>query len=70
MKTRRIVLQLRIQRKEKKIPKWVGGEDKQSSQDPHPWWVTQKRKGISHTQRSSLRSEELKLHIGHTSPGV
>lgn len=54
-------------KKKKKALRYMGGEDKWSSQDPHPRWA-QKRKGISQTQRSSLRSEGFESHIRHPNP--
>ena len=54
--------------KERTTQSLVGGK-KWSSQDPHCWWVIQKRWKISQAWGSSLRSEELKPHMGHPSLG-
>lgn len=38
----------------KKTSRWVGGEGKQSIQDPHSGWAIEKREGVLQTQSSSL----------------
>ena len=67
-RTTLLLIQLMIQRKKKTTPRCVGGEDKWSSQHPHPRGA-HKRTGISQTQRSSLRNEGFKSHIWYPSPG-
>ena len=53
-----------------KIHMYQGREEKWSGQDLCPWEGTQKRRGITWAQRSSLGSEQFEPHIGYPSPGV
>lgn len=55
--------------KERATESLVGGK-KQSSLDPHPCWVTQKRRSISQVKESCLRGKEVKFHIGCPRLGV
>ena len=56
-------LTLPLAYKENIIPRCVSRKEKQSSQ------VTQKKKGISQNQRSSLRSKGFNPHIGYPKLG-
>lgn len=55
--------------KERTTESLVGGK-KQSSLDPHPCWVTQKRRSIPQVKESCLKGKEVKFHIGCPSLGV
>lgn len=49
--------------KERSTWSWAGREEKQSDWDPCPWPGTQKRRGISQAQISSLESGGFELNV-------